>query len=168
MLQRIKPFLQNGGGGRGEKRPSVISQGTTVRGEIQGEGSLQVWGWVEGNISLTGDAVIDAEAEVQADISATRIIVGGSVKGSLIASEKVEVLPTGKVRGDIRAKVLLVHEGASLTGEVQSGVSPESKMEELEEKVNREEVRTFWNQQTGGRQTPAGLPHVAGNRGFNQ
>lgn len=147
MLQRIKPFFQNGRASRGEKRQSVISRGTTVRGDVQGEESLRVWGWVEGSISLAGDAVIDAGAEVQADISATRIIVGGSVKGNLIASERVEVLPTGKVRGDIRTKVLLVYEGASLTGEVRAGAPPESKIEELEEEVRQEEARTFWRQE---------------------
>ena len=147
MLQRIKPFFQNGRAGREEKRQSVISRGTTVRGDIQGEESLQVWGRVEGSISLSGDAVIGAGAEVQADISATRIIVGGSVKGNLVASEKVEVLPTGKVRGDIRTKVLLVYEGASLTGEVGAGAPSESRIEELEEEVRREEARTFWRQE---------------------
>lgn len=147
MLQRIKPFFQNGGASRGGKRQSVISRGTTVRGDIQGEESLRVWGWIEGSISLTGDAVIAAGAEVQADISATRIIVGGSVKGNLIASEKVEVLPTGKVRGDIHTKVLLVYEGASLTGEVRAGAPLESRIEEVEEEVRQDEARTFWRQE---------------------
>lgn len=133
MLERIKPFFQNGGSGRGEKRQSVISRGTAVRGDVQGEDNLHVRGSIEGNVSLTGDVIIAAGAEVHADLLAARIIVSGDVTGNLLASEKVEVLPTGKVRGDIRTKVLLVYEGASITGEVRAGIPPESRVQELEE-----------------------------------
>jgi cytoskeletal protein CcmA (bactofilin family) len=150
MLKRGKSFFQNNGADGAEKRHSVVSPGVTVRGEIQGEESIQVWGWIEGKISLTGDAIIEAGAEVRADISATRIVVGGSVQGNLAASDKVEILPTGKVRGEIVTKVLLVHEGASLSGGVQAGSPSQSKVAELEEEVNREEARAFWRQEQSG------------------
>jgi cytoskeletal protein CcmA (bactofilin family) len=132
MPQEAQP-LQHTKAGERDSRLSVINRGMTVKGEIQGEEGLRVQGRVEGSISLTGDVVIEAGAEVQAEISATRIIVEGSVIGNLTASEKVEILAKGRVRGDVRAKALLVHEGASLTGEVQAGTPPEGKKGELGE-----------------------------------
>jgi cytoskeletal protein CcmA (bactofilin family) len=150
MLKRGKSFFKNNGANGAEKRHSVISPGMTVRGDIRGEESIQVWGLIEGKISLTGDVIIEAGAEVRADISATRIVVGGSVQGNLTAAEKIETLATGKVRGEILAKVLLVYEGASITGGVQAGDLSESRVEELEEEVNREEARTLWHQKQSG------------------
>jgi len=146
MLQRIKPFFLNGGAGRSEKRRSVIGRGMTIRGDVQGEQNLQVWGCIEGNVFLTGDVTIAAGAEVQADISATRIIVAGDVIGNLLAAEKVEVLPTGKGRGNIQAKGLVIYEGASLTGEVRAGLPPESSLEQIEES-RPEERPTSWHQE---------------------
>jgi cytoskeletal protein CcmA (bactofilin family) len=146
MLQRIKPFFLNGGVGRSEKRRSVIGRGLTIRGDVQGEQNLQVWGCLEGNVFLTGDVTIAAGAEVQADISATRIIVAGDVTGNLLAAEKVEVLPTGKVRGNIQTKGLVIYDGASLTGEVRAGLPPESRLEQVEES-RPEERPTSWHQE---------------------
>ncbi len=30
----------------------VVSPGMTLRGDIQGEDSIRIWGWMEGKISL--------------------------------------------------------------------------------------------------------------------
>ncbi|MFQ5849642.1 MAG: polymer-forming cytoskeletal protein [Candidatus Binatia bacterium] len=130
--QDAKP-LQNNEGGEGEREVSIITRGMTVRGHIHVEENLNVQGYVEGSISLTGDVVIEAGAEIQAEVSAGRIIVGGSIKGNLTASEKVEVLSTGKVHGNILAKMLLVHEGASITGGLHTGAPPKSMVGELKE-----------------------------------
>ena len=132
MPQHAKP-LPNNEGGEGQRGVSIINQGMTVRGNIQAEGNLTVRGYVEGSVSLTREVVIEAGAEVQADVSAGWIIVGGSMKGNLTALETVEVLPTGKVQGNIRAKALFVHEGASITGGVQVGAPPNNMVKDLNE-----------------------------------
>ena len=99
----------------------AVGTGLVVRGELLGEGDVQLAGQFEGKIDLTGTVVVSEAACIQADISATEIVVGGSVHGNVNAFSKVELAPTGHVRGSVRSKVLVVREGGRVTGRILTG-----------------------------------------------
>lgn len=110
----------------GEKEPSLASvgKGLVVRGEFSGEGDLQVGGELEGRIELVGSVVIREGARVQADISATEIVVAGMVQGNVTASGKVEVLATGQLLGVVQGKAVIIREGAVVDGRISMGPLP--------------------------------------------
>jgi cytoskeletal protein CcmA (bactofilin family) len=60
---------------------------------------------------------------LQADVRAQRVVVQGTVIGSVRATVDVEVVPGGKVIGDVAAERLVVHEGAVLEGYCTVGPS---------------------------------------------
>jgi cytoskeletal protein CcmA (bactofilin family) len=62
---------------------------------------------------------VAAGAEVDATLTADAIIVAGTSRGTVRARGKFEVLPTGKVAGDIFAPTLIVHEGAIMSGQLR-------------------------------------------------
>ncbi len=97
----------------------VVGEKIQIRGELTGEGDLQLMGGFHGTIDLTGTIVIGEAAQVEADIAATNIIVGGHVKGNLIASGRVDLLPTGSVTGNVKTGSIAAAEGASLKGEIE-------------------------------------------------
>ncbi|CBE68132.1 MAG: polymer-forming cytoskeletal protein [Candidatus Methylomirabilis oxygeniifera] len=97
----------------------VVGEKIQIRGELTGEGDLQLMGGFHGTIDLTGTIVIGESAQVEADIAATNIIVGGHVKGNLIASGRVDLLPTGSVTGNVKTGSIAAAEGASLHGEIE-------------------------------------------------
>jgi cytoskeletal protein CcmA (bactofilin family) len=72
-----------------------------------------------GTIDLAGTLVIGETAQVEADVAAINIIVGGHVKGNLIASGRVDLLPTGSVTGNVKTGSIAAAEGASLKGEIE-------------------------------------------------
>ncbi len=76
---------------------------------------------MKGSISLTAALEIAQGATVEADVTATRVVVTGTVIGSISASEMVSVESSGHVRGDVTCPALQVVEGAILDGRVSMG-----------------------------------------------
>lgn len=95
---------------------NLIGQGTTIEGKIRSQGSVRVDGRVVGDIHAYDAVSIGLSGEVDGNISAKNITVGGKVRGSLTAEEKLVFLTQAIVQGDIRAARLVVDEGAVLDG----------------------------------------------------
>ena len=96
---------------------TTIGPNTHIKGDIQGDGSLRIEGVVEGTIATTGNLVITESAKVLAEIKASNVSVAGAVKGNIHAN-RVEVLATGRVWGDLTVKVMLTNEGAYVSGQI--------------------------------------------------
>ncbi|MBN1873806.1 MAG: polymer-forming cytoskeletal protein [Anaerolineae bacterium] len=95
---------------------STVGPNTYVKGDVQGDGGLRIDGIVEGNVELTGNLVITESAKVLAEIKANNVSVAGAVQGNITAN-RVEILETGRVWGDMTVKSLLVNEGAYFRGQ---------------------------------------------------
>jgi cytoskeletal protein CcmA (bactofilin family) len=98
---------------------STISATTLVRGNVSGEGSLEILGRVEGDIAVTGDVSLAAGAQVNGTISGARVHVHGSVQGDVTASESIVLEESASVLGDLSAPRLAVAEGATVQGTVR-------------------------------------------------
>jgi cytoskeletal protein CcmA (bactofilin family) len=112
----------------------IFGKGLIIRGEVAGEGDVQLQGELDGKISLTGTVVVEEGARVHADVSATEIIVAGFVRGNIVASDRVELSPTGHLVGDISTKALIVREGAALNGSIN--VEPASRSVEMTQLIH--------------------------------
>jgi len=119
-------------GRRPELPPTAFRVGErlTIKGEIAGEGDLDLAGRFEGTINVQGTVVIGDRAEVDADITASTIVVGGKVRGNLNASGRVEILPQGVLTGNLKTGSFTAADGASVKGEilVERGVKPRAEV----------------------------------------
>jgi cytoskeletal protein CcmA (bactofilin family) len=97
---------------------TLISFGTTVNGDIKAPGFVRVDGSLKGSLHTEGPVVVGAKARMKSDISGTNITVGGVVKGNIIASERVTILSTGLVLGDIITKRIQADNGCLIHGKV--------------------------------------------------
>ncbi len=97
---------------------SVIGAGLSFRGEVSGEGDFHVAGKFEGDINVTGRVLVADGAQVDANINALAIVIGGIVRGNLSASTRVEILPTGVLSGTLKTGSFSAADGASVKGEV--------------------------------------------------
>lgn len=95
---------------------TVIGPNAHFRGDIVSEGGVRIDGIFEGNIETTGNVVIGESAKVIADIRANNISISGAVKGNVFGN-RVEILETGRVWGDLAVNSLLLNEGAYLRGQ---------------------------------------------------
>ena len=98
------------------KIETIIGPNAYFRGEIQSDSGVRVDGIVEGDIDITGNLVIGEGAKIVAEIKANNISISGAVKGN-ISGNRVEILETGRVWGDLTINSLLLNEGAYLRGQ---------------------------------------------------
>lgn len=98
-----------------------VGKALLVQGKIVSTGDLTIDGRVEGTIELGDHSLtIGAGASVRADLVAQTIIISGAVVGNVRASVKVEIQATGSVNGDITAPLLVMADGAVITGRVDA------------------------------------------------
>lgn len=103
---------------RADQQVSVIAAGTTWNGELESQGSIHVYGNATGSLKAADDIWIAGGAEVDASIEADRVIIAGAVAGSISARSRFEALPDGELRADVTAPTFVVHEGATINGEL--------------------------------------------------
>jgi cytoskeletal protein CcmA (bactofilin family) len=117
-----KPSSDNGGFG------GFLAEGAEIDGEVRFGDELRIDGRVTGRIvSQRGRLVIGDGANVEAEIEVGSASVGGTIVGTLVASQKVEIHATGKVYGNINAPTLIIEEGAIFEGHCEMAKAAEAR-----------------------------------------
>jgi excisionase family DNA binding protein len=78
--------------------------------------NLRINGRFEGNLETKGNLTIGQTATVYANITGDNVIIGGRIKGKIIARETLTLLPSAIMEGDIYPTKLNVTEGAIFEG----------------------------------------------------
>lgn len=97
-----------------EAATSSISSGLSVFGKIVGEGTLQIFGNVQGEVHAS-TVQIGEGAQVEGNIEAENLTIGGHVKGTIHANS-VKLSSTAVVEGDIYHRSLAIEENAQFEG----------------------------------------------------
>src|SRR5437016_8667013 len=92
-----------------------------VVGDITADGVVKIEGTVVGTVRAGRQVLVGKGGEVEGDVSSREAIIGGEVRGSIRADERIEFQSTSVVHGDVVAKRLLVQEGGELNGVVRMG-----------------------------------------------
>lgn len=108
---------------------TLIGAGVYVEGTLKTENDIQINGIFKGKLETAADVVVGEEAEVRADIDAQNIYIAGQVKGNVIATEKLEILETGRVFGDVKSASLVIEPGGILKGKSEMLSTEEEKPE---------------------------------------
>jgi cytoskeletal protein CcmA (bactofilin family) len=93
-----------------------FDQGVNFSGELKFTNSLRIDGKFQGKIISSDELIVGEKGVVEAEIEVGRISISGTVKGTIKASERVELLPTSKVEANIITKNLIINEGAIFNG----------------------------------------------------
>jgi cytoskeletal protein CcmA (bactofilin family) len=124
-IQPTEVRMKDQGSAGSGSEVTVVGKGARLEGNLVSAGSLRIDGQVKGKITAEGDVVLSPQSEVDAEIRATNVVVGGAFKGNIEASNRTELSKGGKVDGNVTTKVLVVAEGASFTGEsIMDGRTP--------------------------------------------
>lgn len=95
---------------------TIIGRGVRVEGTLQTAGDIQINGEFKGKLVTEKDVVVGEHAVVDADINGQNVYVAGEVKGNINAFEKIDILETGKVDGNVAASSLSIESGGILKG----------------------------------------------------
>lgn len=94
---------------------TIISQATTIKGDIKLECNIYIAGKVEGNIESTTLITIGDQGEVIGSIKSKKAIIGGVLKGKSDTDE-LELMAGGRIQGDITTRTLSIEEGSIFEG----------------------------------------------------
>jgi cytoskeletal protein CcmA (bactofilin family) len=106
-----------------------IDRGSHIRGDLAFEETFRIDGRFEGKIRSGTELILGDTADVTAEIDVGRLCVNGTLKGSVHAAERVELLSGSRVFGDIITPVLRIEEGAHFEGSCQMGEEPSNLVE---------------------------------------
>lgn len=106
---------------RQEMRPTYLGPKVHLAGELSGEEDVIFDGTVEGRVALAKSFRVGSHGNVHAEVSARVVVIGGTVVGDVVATERVEILPTGVLEGNLRAPKIVIAEGAKFKGSVDMG-----------------------------------------------
>lgn len=96
-----------------------IGKSVVIKGELSGSEDLYVDGNVEGKIELRNHSLtVGPNGKVKADVSAKSVVIHGTLDGTVIASDRVELKKSAVVNGDVTTHRIAIEEGASLKGKV--------------------------------------------------
>ena len=100
---------------------SVIGAGSTWNGNFSTEGSVRLDGKVSGDVNAAGTVHISEGAEVNANVNASYVTIGGTFDGKLVCTDRLELLATSRVKGSITTRLISIAEGAVMDGEIHMG-----------------------------------------------
>ena len=103
--------------------PQVAMEGTLVF-----EGTLYMNGHIKGSIeSREGTIVVGETAVIHADVFVRNANINGEIKGSVRATDRIELHPPARVFGDINAPDVLIEAGVIFEG--KCAIKPKTKTE---------------------------------------
>lgn len=111
---------------------TVIGPSVKVEGDFVANGDVVVEGIVAGSLKTERNLKIGPEAKIFANVWAANAQISGEIQGNIKVLEKLELSQTAKVFGDIKTKILIIAEGASVDGKCRCGSDKKSKLEKLE------------------------------------
>jgi cytoskeletal protein CcmA (bactofilin family) len=106
--------------GKSEARQSdlngFLDSGSHMEGELRFDTSFRVDGKFTGSIISEGDLMVGEGGEIEGEIAVCRIFISGTIRGTIRASRRVQIAPSGKVFADLETPTLEIEDGALFEG----------------------------------------------------
>ena len=100
---------------------TFIGANITIDGTITGTEPVVIEGTVHGKVNLSADLRVGTKARIEATVHARNVIVEGKLTGDVSADDRVELVASATVDGNIKAPKIIVAEGAKFRGNVDMG-----------------------------------------------
>ena len=111
------------------KISGFFDDGTEFNGELKFKGSFRIDGFFRGRIESDSHLIIGERGKVEADIRVAFALINGEFRGTIQATDKVEIHSQGRVYGTIQTPKLSIAEGAYLEANCQTLESTSSEDE---------------------------------------
>jgi cytoskeletal protein CcmA (bactofilin family) len=97
--------------------PSVVFEG-----DLTSDEDMTIAGRLVGDLYAKNATLIVAQSgRLESVIRAARVVVHGTVTGSITANERIELTPSAQVTGDLSATRVVVADGATFHGRIDMG-----------------------------------------------
>ncbi len=96
---------------------TIIGEGFTFIGEVQGSSAVRIEGKIIGNVNVDGGIVLGEKGIIEGDINTKSAVIFGTINGNVKTSQ-LEIKNSGFVNGDITTNTLEIELGAQYNGKL--------------------------------------------------
>ena len=100
---------------------TFLARGASFRGVAHFDGTVRIDGRFEGELHAKGSLVVGEQAVIKGIVTAGTLISGGKINGSITGTEKVQLLKSAVLVGDVRTPSFSMEEGAHFHGLCEMG-----------------------------------------------
>ena len=104
--------------GSKEQAPATISKDLSIVGDLVARGDLNLEGDLQGSIQCSGTIVVAASGQASAIVKAERVVVVGSVSGTVDASDQIDIREGASLTGDVKCARINIEDGAYFKGKI--------------------------------------------------
>jgi cytoskeletal protein CcmA (bactofilin family) len=94
---------------------SILGPSTRVTGRVTGKGGLRIEGKVEGDVNITGPAMVAEGAAVDGSVVCESLDLGGVVTGNVTTQGAVVVRGGARLRGEVKSAEVAIEPGAKVS-----------------------------------------------------
>jgi len=95
---------------------SALGPGTVIQGKLSFDTPVRIDGKLSGEIFSSKALIVGPQGWINAQIEVAALIVMGTVKGNVKATERVELFPGGKLDGDVSTPAFVMSDGSVFNG----------------------------------------------------
>ncbi len=95
---------------------ALLDHGASFEGRLTFEGTARIGGTFKGEIFTQDTLVINAGANVEAQVEADVVIISGNVSGNIFARRRVVMHPPAVFKGTVTSPSLRIDEGVMFEG----------------------------------------------------
>ena len=100
-----------------QKPSGAFAFNAELTGEFSFKDMVRVNGHIAGSVySKTGTIIVDTEAQVAANVDVAVAVISGTVRGDIVARERVELGPVSRIYGNIWTRSIVIKDGAIFEG----------------------------------------------------
>lgn len=99
-----------------EENFTFLGRGVNFKGVVSFDGTVRIDGRLEGEIHTKGTLMVGEHAVLKGIITAGTLISGGKINGTVTAIDKVQLLKSGVLIGEVHAPSFSMEEGAHFQG----------------------------------------------------
>ena len=101
---------------RSEETNSAIGLNSQFEGRFAVKGAIRIDGKFEGEALIVDKVFIGPKGKVKTNIKASSVVIEGILIGNIQATNRVLLLPTSRILGDIQTPELIIQNGTILEG----------------------------------------------------
>jgi cytoskeletal protein CcmA (bactofilin family) len=120
-LATAAPAARTAPAERSDGKESLIASDLTIEGKIEGSGHIRIAGRFKGDVHVQGDLTVELGARLNGAVRARKVVIAGELEGNIESAQRVELLASGVMVGDLKAETVTVAAGSRMKGNVEFG-----------------------------------------------
>jgi len=106
-----------------EESFTVLGKNVALKGTLCFTGTVRIDGRLEGEILTRGALEVGTGGVLKGTFNVGTLVNGGKIRGNVTATDKVSLLPSSVLVGEVDTPLLSIEEGARFKGQCNNGLA---------------------------------------------